>query len=331
MGPFAPGFQTVLAIVFVAGMVSLLGLHADAGTAESRRVVTSVPWLVWRVVGALAALVFVVLLLHGMRVLLDHIRRKPRCGWKRVCRWRSGCEQKPWCGGWLWFALLVGLSVGVLLLSGWLVVLASGTVGKGRLVLPVHDLDRRTQGLLLVGVIAAVPWLSLAWVIHGECRTIRMWAGVKTTRAHHDAVVRLGRLWKRIVACVTAFTVAVIGAMATTGVMRAVFLHAFPDRKSEFPAGYVLLYGFPFLIAVLNISVPLVAAWRSAAMRVLEHAVPIPDDLDLTDGWTNQRDRMTALLRLDVSLVRSPLTVLSTVTPLVFTLLAAFLPDLAIT
>jgi len=30
-----------------------------------------------------------------------------------------------------------------------------------------------------------------------------------TTR-YHDAVVRLGRLWQQIVACVTAFTVAVM-------------------------------------------------------------------------------------------------------------------------
>jgi hypothetical protein len=155
-------------------------------------------------------------------------------------------------------------------------------------VLPVRGLDVRTVALLGVGVLEAVPWLSLAWLVHAECRTIRTLTGLDTADARHAAVLRLGRLWKRAVSCVTAFAVAVIGAMATTGVMRAVFLHAYPDRKSEFPPGYVLLYGFPFLMAVLIISAPLIAAWRSAGTHVLDHAVPIPDTLDLTDTWCSR-------------------------------------------
>jgi succinate dehydrogenase hydrophobic anchor subunit len=316
--PFVPACQTAGAIILIPGLVWVLGWKASTGAAESNAVVESVPWLVWLVVGAITALVFVVLSWHGMRVLLrDAGRRKPGPVWN------------PGHGR-LRFWSLVGLAALVLAFSGWSVLWASRHVGGDRLVLPVYLLNFRTGGLLCLGLVALVPWLALAWLVHAECRTIRRVSGLDTPSVNHDAVLRLGRLWKHIVSCVTAFAVGVIGAMATTGVMRVVFLQAFPKQKSEFPAGYVLLYGFPFLMAVLIISVPLIIAWRAAATHVLDHVVPIPADLCLTDEWTNQRDRMTSLLRLDVSLVRSPLAVLSTVTPLVITLLAAFLPDLAV-
>lgn len=267
---FAPAWQTLGAVLFIAGVVVLLGWNAETPTTHSNAVASSVPWLVWRVVGAITALVFVVLVLRGMRMLLDHRGAEPRHQRK------PGPTRKR--GRWR-FRLLVGLAAVVLVLSGGLALLASRAAGEGRLVLPVRGLDVRTVVLLGVGMLAAVPWLSLAWLVHAECRMIRTWTGLHTSDAHHAAVLRLGRLWKRIVSCVTAFAVAVIAVMATTGVMRAVFLDAFPDRKSEFPAGYVLLYGFPFLMAVLIISVPLITAWRSAATHVLDHAVPIPGDL----------------------------------------------------
>jgi len=50
-----------------------------------------------------------------------------------------------------------------------------------------------------------------------------------------------------------------------------------------------------------------------------------PDDLP-TEDWVAKRDRLEGLLNLDTPILRNPLTVISVLTPLATSLLAAFLP-----
>jgi hypothetical protein len=77
---------------------------------------------------------------------------------------------------------------------------------------------------------------------------------------------------------------------------------------------------------VLN--VPLVAAWRRCARRAVDQAYPLPLDGQPAEEWVAARTRLEALLHLDVSLLRNPLTALTILSPLLTSALAAFIPQL---
>ena len=88
-----------------------------------------------------------------------------------------------------------------------------------------------------------------------------------------------------------------------------------------------LLYGAVFALLGLAVALPLVWAWRSQAKAWLAAKSGDPADI-ATKEWVEERDRRAGLLNLDTPILRNPLTVLSVLTPLATSLLAAFLPQL---
>jgi hypothetical protein len=302
--------RTLTAILTAIAVGALLSWNTWDGTAAGARVIASTPWLAWRAVAAASVVSFMVLLAGGITLL-----RRP----ERELAGYSPATRNT-------FIVLALITV---IVVGATVTLASAAVASVSRPLPVHLLGARTTGVLVVGAAAAVPWLALVWLVHRECRAISTTIASVDPPPLHQAVIRLHRLWELIARCGIAFTLFALPTLATTGILRTMALDTFPNHRNEFPASTVLLYGAPFIVFLLVLSLSMLAAWRSAAAQVLNKAVPIPIDLDLTEDWANRRNRLRTLLNLDVSLFRSPLTVLSTLVPLAVTLLAAFLPDLA--
>jgi hypothetical protein len=318
----SPPVITLIALGGIFGAAYLVGVAASTGSPDSNSVLASVPWLVWKVVAALALVIFVALFLLALQIL----RNGPEWGLLGPGRRTRA------------YVIVAGITVTVIAI----VILLVGASPD----IPVRGLAFRTRAVLFTGMLATIPWLALVWLAHAECHDLEHTlrnpadegqsgsadAAAGAAGRHKlpgELIARLMLLWKLLVACVSAFAVAVIAAIVNSGALRATFLFAHPARSSEFPPANVLFYGAFFALILSVIAVPLVASWRACAFRVVERAYPLPPDGQPTEDWFSARTRLEKLLHLDVPLVRNPLTALSIFAPLITAALAAFIPQLA--
>ncbi len=313
MSSLAPALRTVAALVVLIVSIVLLSWRDSDGTPEGDRVTGLPQWAIWCVLAAGSVLAFAGLLAKGVELVWEHRTLSAARGWRLA--------------GLIALAALIAVAV-------WLTLLVAG---GWRLAeqLPINQLHVRTTVILSIGMLAALPWLVLVWLVHAECRQIgaaaRAAAAAERPADDHplyDATERLLALWDLLVRCVLAFLVFVVAAVATSGALRALFVEALPARADEFPASAVVLYGMVFALVLLTISIPMIASWRAKASYIADRVVPVPTDLLVTDDWLQQRARTATLLHLDVPLFRSPLTLLAALTPIVTSLVATFLPEL---
>ena len=280
----------------------------------------SVGWLTWRVVAALSVTVFVGLFLGGIWRLVKRADYDLEATNTRVAS----------------YTVIAGLTVA----TG----IAGVVVGGGRNPdLPIAHLAWRTRSVLFTGLVAAIPWFVIAWLCQDRCRAVghRPWNDASNTGLL--SFEQLTRLWSVLVSVVGAFALGVTGALFTSGALRFAFLEAHPECNpgydpatgvppnlrcvNDFPAINVLLYGAVFALLGLAVALPLVWAWRSQAKAWVAATLGDPEDVP-TEDWVAKRDRLEGLLNLDTPILRNPLTVLSVLTPLATSLLAAFLPQL---
>ncbi|HZO70491.1 MAG TPA: hypothetical protein VFB74_36290 [Kribbellaceae bacterium] len=311
MRSLAPALRTVAALVVLIVSVGLLSWQASDGTSEGDRVTELPAWAIWCVLAATSVLAFAGLLARGVELIGEH-RTLPAASGRRLL-------------GFFVLATLIAIAV-------WVTLLAAGGWQLAE-QLPINHLRVRTTAVLSIGMLAALPWLVLVWLVHAECREIgaaarRAVAADPPEDQHplYDAAQRLLALWDLLVRCVLAFLVFVVAAVTTSGALRALFVDALPERSDEFPPSAVLLYGMVFALVLLVISIPMIASWRAKASYIAQRLGPVPTDLVVTEGWLEQQARTAALLHLDVPLLRSPLTLLAALTPIVTSLVATFLP-----
>jgi hypothetical protein len=322
-----PPLRSLVVFVLLFGFAVLLGIADSKGSKVSDEFVDSVQWTVWRSVGSAALVVFMVLMAQAFRVLYDPARWGIEASAGRRRRY------------------LVSAAIGIAVLAVNRLFYAG--VGPD---LPVRHLGFRTDVVLLVGLAASIPWLTIVWLANAECHDLAN--AVPKRGSHHEmsdytaalhdtpgeagqtehfrrAVERLLLLWRLLLTCVSAFTIGVVAAVATSGALRGAFVAAHPDRKNEFPPANVLLNGGFFALALSIITVPLALSWRARAQQLVEHACPLPPDGKPSEEWVEEHARLEHLLHLDVSILRNPLTALSVFTPLLISALAAFLPTFA--
>ena len=270
-------------------VVAVLIGRAGASRADAPRFVDSTPWLSWLVLSGLALNVFAALVTGRVLVLRNREQ------------WGLGSGRfRPY------LACSIAL---VLVLVG--VRLATGGANPD---LPVTGLPIRTGAILGSGMLACIPWLALAWLGHANVLAVDV--------EHGDAVEvtdQLARLWRLIVTIVSAFTAVVVVAILCSGALRAAFLFAHPNQKDDFPPQNVLLYGAIFAILLALITVPLVASWRSRALRLVEVVAPAP---------STERAALETRLQLNLPILRNPVTALNVFAPLVTSFLAAYVPQL---
>jgi hypothetical protein len=306
-----PPVLTIGTVGLLFAVAALLGADDSSGTPASENFVTSVPWAVWRMVAAAAIVFFLGLLLTAVRVLAGDewgIVASPRRRW-------------------------IYVAVAAAAIGTFFVIL---TLAGGRFPdVPVHRLVLRLRAVLLIGMIASVPWLALVWLAHDACHAlqdrIRALSPITPNpepTQYREVITQLLNLWSLLVLCVGAFALGVVAAIVTSGALRAAFIAAHPDRAGEFPAVNVLYYGALFAVLLSVLAVPLAASWRSCARSIVDQAYPLPPDGQPTEEWVAVRGRLEALLHLDVSLLRNPLTALTILSPLLTGALAAFIPEI---
>jgi len=308
------------AVVLVFALTAALGFDDSTGSPESEAFVGSVPWIVWRMVGAAAIVLFLGLLVTAIRVLIA------------ADEWGiQASTARRWA-----YVACAAAGVGALIVARIL-------AGANNPDVPVNNLEVRVLCILLPALTASVPWLVLVWLAHDTCHLLRdrieslppiplrptdVPAADVKPNPHREVITRLLRLWDLLVLCVGAFALGVIAAIVTSSSLRAAFIDAHPDRADEFPAVNVLYYGALFAVLASVLNVPLVAAWRRCARAVVDQSYPLPPDGQPSEDWVAARTRLENLLHLDVSLLRNPLTGLTILSPLLTSALAAFLPQL---
>ena len=325
----APAYSLATLVLLVSTIVLLdLGTNLSAGAdtasglgaplSDADRETFAVAWLTWRAVAAVAIVVFLFGLAAGVYSLIEARR--------------SGLV--PVSGRRL--AIYLILPTALVIAVATMIIMGGGRNPD----IPVPMLARRTRAVLFTGLVAAVPWVALSWLCQDRCRPYRLRPWGRDTGILGFG--ELTRLWQRIVACLGAFAVAVAAGVLTAGALRFAFLAARPQCApgyeppadtvpagcvSDFPAINVLLYGAAFAVVGLAIAVPLIASWRSAASEWVDDQRP-SDVPEHDETWTKEKDRLTVLLHLDTPVLRNPLTLLSVFTPLITSVLAAFLPQL---
>ncbi|GAB3949327.1 hypothetical protein GCM10029976_082140 [Kribbella albertanoniae] len=283
----------------------LLGVAGSDGTAVSDAFVKGVPWTVWRAVAGAALVVFALLTAQAVRIL----QHPDRWGF-----YPPPVRRRRY---------LVCAAISAAAVAGYR-ILFPGVVPD----LPVQSLQTRTGAVLLCGMLAAIPWLTIVWLAHAECR--ELWQRDDDPLGEpHVHIRRLERLWQLLIVCVGAFMIGVAAAVAAAGALRGAFVSAHPDRADEFPPSNVLLYGGMFALGLAVIGIPMAVAWRNRAQQLVEHMCPLPANGRPSEEWLQERHRIEHLLHLDISILRNPLTILSVFAPLVVSALAAFLPQLA--
>ena len=293
-----PPLTTFAAIGVVIGSAVLLGIgEGNSDLADG------VEWTVWKLCGGLSVAIFLVIFGLGLRIL----RRPGDWGIDEAAeRTRT-------------YALVISA-----VLAGAFVWKALNWNYDADLD-AINDVQSRTNSLLLVALVAAAPMVTAVWLAHEQCLRL----GDKLPeRPLGDNVRELLELWRLMVTCIAAFASGVVVALITSGALRATQLAAHPDDQDRFPASNVLFYGAFFAVMLTLLALPMVVTWRARARELVKVAHPLPADGLPTEDWAKGRARLEATLHLDRGLLANPLTALTIFTPLVTSLLAAFVPQL---
>lgn len=299
-----------LALLFA--LILALGWGAADDTDVSRTYVNGVGWLAWRTTAALAIAAFLLLFGKGVRFLVYRHEYDLPASSERVRAYGVVAA----------LAIATAISVSAFGTEPW------------RLQIPVTHIAWRTRAVLYIGLASTVPWFVITWLCHDRCRPQQQRPWNSADKLTFD---QLERLWDVLVYCLRTFAIGVTSAMLTTGALRFAFLEAQPQCDpgykgqrpctQDFPAVDVLLFGAAFAIAGSAVALPLILSWRGeAASWVEQQAGPPPEPP--TEDWLADRNRLAAMLHLNTPILREPLTLLGILTPLVTSLLAAFLPQL---
>jgi hypothetical protein len=297
-------FLIVYVVFWAAGEANI------QGTEEA--FIDSFGYHLWSAMAALSATLWVVLFVAGLRTLGNEVD----VSWRPI----------DWFAKWTLYVVFIILG-GLLL---W--AIQSGT----RPPIPIGWWDPWSYLLPVAGAVTAGPWVLLVWRAHEQLHQI--------DTGSHSSIDRMTSIWSHIESSMLALSLLVTSATLTTGALRiAVTAKGRPAaggklepfiKPEDYPASGVLLYGAFFTILLAVAVFPLVFAWRSNARRLVDSLAPVKFDLAPNDGGEGEaaddkRSKLEKHFHLDAGLFQSPLTALSVVTPLLTSVLAVFIPELA--
>ncbi len=324
LGNLDPAVTTLAFLGVAVATAALLRWVTQLGDGTDQALADSAPFGAWIVVASLTVVLFVETAVAGVHEAThrDHTLTTRTMG--RYARW---------------YLAFAGLAVAALLFGG-----------KGGPPVPVDAWPTIARCLLVLGVVAGGPWVVLVWSSHDLLAKERalLEAESSASRVRSDASdsqdgaprpvldealreeldTRLAVLLsvRRLISkAVSRLVGLVLAAVLMSGALRAALVPRF-IADPEFPASAVIAYGAFFAILLSLAVLPLMFAWRRTATSLLDSA--FPPSVAAPAAQADARGRLSAILDIDSSLFRSPVTVSSILAPLLTSLLAAFLPQL---
>lgn len=217
------------------------------------------------------------------------------------------------------FVLLIGVAV---------VLLQVVLQGDRPVRVPVEGHRALILTLTAAGAAAIAPWLISMWIVQEQVSSLRHELKRWDRDANRaSAVRRLLEMWTSVERSILAVAVLVSTVVLNTGALRAALVPAVLTNE-QFPSTDVLLYGAFFAVLLAVAVVPLVLTWRNTAAQLVNDTVGEPPNGEPDEQWIKRRERMEALLHLDVGMLRSPITALSILSPLLTAAATAFVPGI---
>jgi hypothetical protein len=248
------------------------------------------------------------------------IRRQP-VSWRRGRGW--------WVGSCIAAAGFAGAASSILLLITWSMGSLQTTMALRLIVLL----------LMVLGWIAAVPWILLIWMTHEELRSIHLsiaairepppteeydpssvdGAAIRSIAASMDGV------WHAIERAGLALGLLLSTVVLNTGVMRTVRMSG-GATEDDFPAWYVLAYGVFFALVLAAILVPILAAWRDAGFALARRALGEPSSGVPAESRVAAQERLLARIGVDRGVLRRPIAAVSVLAPFVTAFVTSLVP-----
>jgi hypothetical protein len=247
----------------------------------------------------------------------------------------------------LWFALAaatsgLSLAAGILVLRRWLDLVAEAQpleifasvvlpvlavilfrfgplLAAGRLNSPLPDHDRRVAPVFIFGGLGLLPVTSGMVLVGISTYNVdtstdaAARAGLDTlVSQRRDLVLFLG---------VSAFVV-VVAVVATAALRRALIAY---DKRDDYPASSLLLYGAYFSVLISFLFVPAYLAVQEGGHRVVKALAPVSDTEFPDHSWFERRSDLAELLGLGVSVAGVFAAAFAVLTPVASSALATYL------
>lgn len=311
LGHLDPALTTLSFLGGTIATAALLRVVTQFGDGTDQQLADSAPFGAWIVVASLAVVLFMETAVAGVHEVLHRDQTLTTRTTGRYARW---------------YVAFAGLAVAALLL-----------VGKGGPSVAVDAWPTIARSLLVLGAIAAGPWIVLVWSSHDLLAKERTLLATKSNearsadtdealRAELDARLTVLLSVRQLIAkAVYRLVGLVLAAVLVSGALRAALIPRFL-ADTQFPASAVVTYGAFFAVLLSLAVLPLMFAWRRTATTLLNSAYPL--SVATPAERAEARSRLAAVLDIDGSLFRSPIAISSILAPLVTSLLAAFIPQL---
>lgn len=302
-------------VVAVAGLVIYVGMLAagwwlGAGDGLGGR------YPLWAATASISLVIWMFVFALGRST----IHRQPE-SWKRRRGWwiRSSIAAAG-------FAVAASL---ILLLISWNMNQLQSTMSLRTIVLL----------LMVLGWLAASPWILLIWITHEEIHKIR--ASIEAVdepapsdeydpRSVDGAAIRsvtaaMDGVWDAIQGASLALGLLLSTLVLNTGVMRTVRVSA-GVPEDDFPPWYVLAYGVFFAAVLAAILVPIVVAWRHAGLELVRRALGEPASGVPSQSRVAAQERLLTRIGVDRPLLRRPIAAVGVLAPFLTAFVTSLVP-----
>lgn len=302
-----PATKTLAYVAMFAGVFLAYRSIAHWDTAEG----IEDDFDLWLVVASFVTVVFVGNLVAGIRDWRELARLSP-----------ASTTVKAWN-----VVLAVVLGAGV----WWMLRRA----GSEQFEVPLVHWDTLRNTVFAVGAASAAPRVAAIWTAHDTLGRIKQPepdpnAGSPSTPDAASRIDLLAALHAHIERSIIGLSVVVLGAMVTSGALRESLLGGGHIEPEDFPPGAVVGYGVFFAAIIAIAVVPLLLSWRQAAQAALEADESRGETAEPpSPEATRARSRLESALSSEESLFRSPLVLVSVLTPILTSAVTALIPKLS--
>jgi hypothetical protein len=324
-----PALTTLTFLLGTLAAAGVLALATRSGAGANKDLVTSAGFGLWIAVAALTIVVFINTAIAGVRT----VRNSP-----------LGSDPAT---GTMYVVLYV--------VFGAIVIAALVVFGKGGPKAEIGHWTAVRVSLLVLGVIAAGPWIVSIWATHAtlaanrfairglprsllpSAESLSASSDEERESAAPEATNTSGpadgldpmmnillEMRKDIAQAVTRLLTLVLLAVLLSGALRGALVPKYV-HDADFPASAIVVYGAFFTVMLAFAVLPLMLAWRQTATDLLD--VAYPTRVRSTADEAGARGRMAATLNLNGSLFTSPVALTSVLSPLIISLLAVFVPQ----
>lgn len=296
----APAIRATAVVAMALGLfLALIAIGRAAGGADG----AGGAYAVWATAVTVSILAWASVFVSGITRL-----RRLEPPWKPTASWLT-------IAALLYAVLAVAASAFLLLLTAQMGSLGGSDATRGIV-----------RFLMIVGWIAAAPWLFLLWITDQRARVLRREVrAVPSGSSVLRPVVELDEIWSAIERSSLALGLMLSTLVINTALMRNIMI-ADGTSAEAVPAWTVVGYGIFFAIVLAAILLPVVIGWRDAGFAVVRQAVPDTPSGIPSEESASERERLLTRVGVERAFVRRPIAILGVLAPFLTGFFSTLIP-----